>query len=78
MAHHVHGQLGGHGFVDAGEELTELRRTVAAVQFADQRSFRSAFSVTHDRIDVSWQKGGSTVAAVHIPASVSTARILLR
>jgi hypothetical protein len=31
----VHGQLGGHGFINAGEELPELRPTVAAVQFAD-------------------------------------------
>jgi hypothetical protein len=35
VAHQVHGQFGGHGLVDRGQELLELDRPVAPVQFAD-------------------------------------------
>src|SRR6266516_5698083 len=35
VADQVHVQVGGHGFVDGDQELAELDRPVAAVQFAD-------------------------------------------
>jgi len=35
VAHQVHTEVGGHGLVDADQELPELHRPVAVVQFAD-------------------------------------------